>query len=181
MAIINNPFRLITISGASGTGKSLLTKKLAKVLNWSVFSVSTRQRTNAQEYSLAANQIHKLPKNVHLSVDREMKVAILNDKNKILESRLCGWQARNYQDILRILCICDRATKVKRYQIREKISAKKARQEIVERDNNNLANFIKLYSAQDYLNPKYYQLVIDTSEQTPAQEVQKVIDFIESK
>lgn len=181
MAIINNPFRLITVSGASGTGKSLLTKKLAKIFDWPIFSVSTLQRKNAQKYHLTVNQIAKLPKNVHRLVDQEMMTAIKNDKNKIFESRLCGWQAKNYQDILRILCVCNQATKVKRYRIREKISPKEARQEIVERDNANLENFIKLYGAQDYLNPKYYQLVIDTSRLTPALEAKKVIDFIKSR
>ncbi|KKQ87514.1 MAG: hypothetical protein UT11_C0051G0007 [Berkelbacteria bacterium GW2011_GWA2_38_9] len=181
MEIKNNPFRLITVSGASGTGKSLLTKQLASILGWPIFSVSSLQRENAKKYHLSADQIHQLPKSVHQSVDQQMISTIKRKENKILESRLCGWQSRNYSDILRILCICDSRISSKRYASREKIPVKKARQEILDRDKNNLENYTELYKASDYLDPKYYQLVIDSSSQTPAQEVEAVIDFIKSK
>lgn len=181
MEIKNNPFRLITISGASGTGKSLLTKQLASILGWPIFSVSSLQRENAQKYHLEPNQVHLLPKSVHESVDQKMQATIKNDENKILESRLCGWQARNYEDILRILCVCDPRVKAKRYANREQMPVKKARQEILDRDKNNLDNYSELYKAVDYLDPKHYQLVIDTSLKTPAEEIEMVMNFIKSK
>ena len=98
-------FRLITISGSAGSGKSLLVKLLSQALNWPILSASSQQRENAKKYHLPDNQINQLPDKIHQEVDQMMIDHIQIDKNIILESRLCGWQAKDYPDIFKILCL----------------------------------------------------------------------------
>jgi len=173
----NKGFRLITISGSSGTGKSLLTKKLASSLGWSIFSIPKRLRQLAQEKGIKVEDINTLPKEIHNQMEDDMADQIKSGKNFILESRLAGWQAKNQTDVLRILVISDQHKKFIRYADREKISIQEAKDQLKNRDQNNLEFYTQLYQAGNYLDPKHYQLIIDSSKMTPEQEVEKVLEY----
>lgn len=176
---MTNSFRAIAISGSSGTGKSLLVQGLSQKLGWPIFSVSAIQRENAQKFGLSSFDIHQLPDRVHQEVDQKMSEMAKTGQKVILESRLAGWLARDYSDILRVLCRCNPRVKIKRYAEREQLTLTEAKDELDKRDRENLERYQKLYQAKDYLNPKFFHLIINSAKMTPKEEVEAVLKFLE--
>lgn len=168
-------FRCLTVSGSPGVGKSRLIKELAKKLAWPIFSVSQLQRQYNQDHNLSINVISQTPDYIHQEMDQLMIEKIKTTKNEILESHLCGWQARNFSDILRILCLCEEKIKIERYSQREHLSLLEAKEVLELRNQSHQKKFTELYQASDYLDPKHYQLIIDTSKFTPEEEVKLVL------
>ena len=130
----NRPYRLITVSGSSSTGKSLFTKCLSSKLGWKIFSLSQKFRDEVKKNNLEITKVNDLSDEKHREMDDLMIQTIKNEKRLILESRLAGWQSKDYNDILKILVICDANIKYQRYAAREGLSVENAQQEIFNRD-----------------------------------------------
>lgn len=167
-------WRLITISGFSGTGKSRLSQDLSQSLGWPLENASSLGlNKKSTAYLLTDDQ--------HRAADNRAKELISEGQKLILDSRLGGWQAKEFPDIFRVLCTTDWATKISRYAKREGLSEGEAAKQLKLRDEQDQAKFLKLYNLKDYLNPGYFHLIISTDQYSVEEEVQLVLDSLESR
>ncbi len=166
--------RIITISGRIASGSTTLAKKLAERLKWQrmeggdIFWEAVRKRMNLSTKDTALR-----PDEEDLLFEKKQKEILENDKHLILESKLAGFVGKDMKGLFRILVICEDTTGTDQTQIRidrlvnrEGISVDEAKIEVLEREQNDIEKWRRLYADNDpkwtYWDHKYYDLVINT-------------------
>ncbi len=160
---MNLKYKNITISGGVAVGKNTLHNNLKPYLGplgWTFTSGGQLLRDFAKEYvqpvaSLAPDEFH------HKLDDRTKQ--LLEKGHIAIEAWLGGFMARDRQDTLRILLMCNNdALRVDRVANRDKVSIDDAKHYIKEREEGNFKEWRRIYGEYDFFNPEYYHLVIDT-------------------
>lgn len=155
-------YKNIVVCGDIGTGTTSLSKELAKKLDWKHISAGNFFRNYAINHNIPLWDKSKVPDDIERKVDNDFLEKMKKEKNFIFDSHYGGWFARNLENVLRILLICDKDVAAQRIISRE--SEHRETAEGIEKRRQGLrAKFKKLYSDADYENPKYFHLVIDTS------------------
>lgn len=166
--------RIITVSGRIAAGSTTLAKHLAKELGWKhieggeIFWEAVRSRLH-----LKSKETDKRPDQEDWDFDASIRDTLKNKSHLVLETKLAGFNAQGQDDVFKILVICDDEhgrdhidIRIDRLINREKINIKKAKEETMEREKNDLEKWRRLYADNDpnwvYYDPKYYDLVINT-------------------
>jgi CMP/dCMP kinase len=168
-------YRVIAISGEIGTGKSTLSKNLAKILGWEYINAGDFFRNWHKENNIPLSDSLKVPPELDKKIDADFIDKMTTGKNTIFESRLAGWLAKDIPDVFKILVTCEFEEAMKRTAKRETVSIAEAKTSSQKRSLQLQQKFQKLYLAKDFLNPKYFNLVIDTTNISPEASAQKVI------
>ncbi|MDP2585741.1 MAG: hypothetical protein Q8P29_02570 [Candidatus Levybacteria bacterium] len=166
--------RMITVSGRIASGSTTLGHKLAHVLGWhhveggEVFWEAIRAKMGLSEKDTDLR-----PDREDEDFDSSLKKILTSSKNLILETKLAGFNAQGIPGVFKIAVICedelgsDKADiRIDRLINREKISIEQAKGEVIEREENDLEKWRKMYAGGDqnwvYWDKKYYDLVINT-------------------
>lgn len=180
--------RIITVSGRIASGSTTLAKHIAEKLSWKhieggdIFWERVRARLN-----LDSKDTHKRPDNEDQIFDEELKKILREDKNLVLETKLAGFNAQGIDGVFKVLVICeDNAGKdhidirIDRFINREESSIEKAKQEVIERENNDIEKWRRIYANDDqnwvYWNPDYYDLVVNTYSHNPEESLRLVME-----
>ncbi len=164
-------FGNITISGGIAVGKNTLKDSLAEILaprGWQATSGGQILRDFTKEFvvpnaSLADDGFHR-------QLDDRTRSLLMSDQPYIIEAWLAGFVARDLENTLRILLICqDDALRIDRVANRDKITVDEAKQAIREREEDNMREWKRIYGDHDFWNPEFYHLVIDTYENGPVE------------
>ena len=101
------------------------------------------------------------------------------EKEIIYEGWLTGFFAQSYKDVLKVLLICSHDDiRVDRVANRDNITVKEAKNWIKNREKENITKWQKLYGNNDFWDPKYFDLVIDTYKTGSMETLGKVLDKI---
>ena len=166
--------RMITISGRIASGSTTLGHKLAGVLGWrhveggEIFWEAVRTKMGLSE-----KDTNLRPDKEDEDFDESLKNILQNGKNLILETKLAGFNAQGIPGVFKIGVVCEdkqgndkTEIRIDRLINREKISIEQAKEEVVDREKNDLEKWRRLYANGDkswiYWNKKYYDLVINT-------------------
>lgn len=166
--------RIITISGRIASGSTTLAKHLARYLNWKhleggeIFWEAVRSRLGLEE-----KDTNLRPDEEDLLFEEKQKEILDNHKHLVLESKLAGFCAQDFSDVFKICVICedengeDKADiRIDRLVNREEVPVDVAKTEVLEREENDLKKWRKLYANNDskwvYWDKKYYNLVVNT-------------------
>ena len=166
--------RIITISGRIASGSTALARHLSKQLGWrhieggEIFWEAIRKRMGFSE-----KDTNLRPDQEDMLFDAQLKKILEDDKNIVLETKLAGFNAQGVDGIFKILVTCEDAGGVDQTQIRidrlvnrAKVSMDVAKDEVLQREENDLDKWRKLYANNDsnwvYYDKKYYDLVINT-------------------
>lgn len=166
--------RMITISGRIASGSTTLGHKLAGILGWrhveggEVFWEAIRTKMGLSE-----KDTNLRPDKDDEDFDASLKKILENGENLILETKLAGFNAKNIPGVFKIAVVCgdengnDKTEiRIDRLINREKISIEQAKEEVVDREENDLEKWRRLYANNDpswvYWDKKYYDLVINT-------------------
>ncbi len=169
-------FKKITLSGPICSGKSSAFKNLQKKLGWPSFSASEFFRDYCQKKKIPLWQAEKRPDSLTRKVDLGMRERLKKKENLILEGWMAGIMAQGIPQVLKVLLTAEDKERVKRFAIREKLSQKEAGKKLREREENLLAKLKRVYQRDDFLVPKNYDLVIDTTFLKPKETAQKILD-----
>lgn len=178
---MNPDMRIITVSGRIGCGSTTLAKKLSEKLSWrhieggEVFWEEVRKKMGA-----TPKDTNLRPDGEDTRFDAELKKMLQEDKDIILETKLAGFNAQGIAGVFKILLLCDSRegndqtnVRIDRLVNREHVSIEEAKQEVLEREENDVAKWRKLYAHGDatwtYYDKKYYDLVINTFENNQEQ------------
>jgi len=163
----------ITISGRIGSGATTLAQKLSKVLGWEMLEGGQIMRRINQEVGADVVETNKRPDHFDLEYEEMVKKILREEKNRIVQSHLAGFDAQEIEGVYKILVVCEdeeendkKDIRIDRLVNRDKISVEEAKNEVIEREKRNLEKWIRLYVNNDetwvYWDKKYYDLVINT-------------------
>jgi len=168
----------ITISGKICTGKSTLLKSLQKELNWPVFMTGQLFREYVKKNQLNLDQVEEQNDEVTKKIDYQVRDKIYSPGNLIVDGWMSGLMANDSPDVLKVLLICKDDIRYQRFAEREKISINEAKKKVEERQSNWLNKLEKIYNRNDFMNPKNYDLVIDTSNLSSESVLKKVFSRV---
>ena len=156
-------FKNIAISGDIGTGKTTLAKNLAKKLGWQHLSTGEYFRKWHEEHGIPLEKTGEVPEEVDKAIDFEYQAKMRDEEHIIFESRLAGWLSRDFSYVFRVLCVTNFEEAMKRVAKRDRISVEEAKEKSHERSKALEEKFYNLYGTNDFLDPKYFDLVVDTT------------------
>lgn len=181
--------RNITISGRIGTGKTTLANHLAKALGWSELDGGKITREFTKEKGFHIKDTEKRPDEFDLSLEERIKKILKEENNHVIQSHLAGFDAKGISGIFKVLVICRNkkgkdktSVRIDRIMNRDNISLEKAKDEVLEREKQNLEKFRRLYANGDvnwfYWDDKYYDLVVNTYKLSPKEALEFVLKNI---
>lgn len=173
-------FRIITISGESGAGKSALLKELLtylEPLGWKKIHIGGLFREFCHTKGYTVQEIERVPAEVHREFDDMQAEILKTDSNIIIEGRMSGYLAcqTDLQDIVKIYCDLPLDIRARRFANREEIPVQEAERKVIARDNKDLAIYNALYDIEDYRDKQYYDLYLETT-RTPDELARIVFD-----
>ncbi len=173
---------LITLWWKAGSGKWTVSKLLADKLWYEIVSIGDMKRKLAAEMWINIIEFNKIwddPKKsaeFDLKYEEYQKSLKLTD-NIILDSRLWFYaQPKAFKILLDVdeEIAWERIFKARR-DTDKNTTKKHAVDEVKERNSSDEKRYMKLYNV-DLWNPENYNLVIDTSERTPEEVLQIILD-----
>ncbi len=170
---------IITIHGQAGSGKSSISKLLAKRLRYKRYSVGDLRRQIAKKHKLTISQLNKLGER-HDWTDKEpdqlQKKLGKQRKNFVIDGRTCfyfiphSFKVYLHADIkMRAKRVFKDERKAERFR-----SIKDAEKALLERDRSDRLRYRKYYRL-DINKMRHYDLVIDTTSLTKRQIVEKIM------
>lgn len=175
---------IITISGLSGSGKSTLTRLFAKKMSFEYFDAGKAQRELAKEKNLSLIKLNQLeekdPKFDHL-IDQKLISHANKHKNIILEGRISGWMCyQNNIKAFKIWIECPLNIRIQRIARREKKDILTATEETIFREKSENIRYKKYYNI-DRSNLSIYDLVVDSSKNSPNEIVGIILNKLKEK
>lgn len=185
--------RLITVSGRIASGSTTLGRKLAEELSW--------KHIEGGEifWEIVRGKLKLDPKDTNLRPDSEDKLfddslrkILAEEKNTVLETKLAGFFGKDLNDVFKILVICEDVQGVDQTQIRidrlvnrEQMSVADAKEEVLNREKNDVEKWRRMYAEDDkswsYWDQKYYDLVINTFLHDPEESLTMALDAVGAK
>ena len=155
-------YRNLIVCGDVVSVQTTLSRGLAKKLDWEFFSAGEFFRQYSRENNIPLWDKSKVPDDVEREVDSNFFNKILKEKHLIFDTHYGAWFARNLDHVFRILLICNKDVATQRLLDR-KHTHRETPGEIEERRRQFHEKFKKLYGDNNYEDPKYFHLVIDTT------------------
>lgn len=171
-------FNKITISGKICTGKTSLLKSLQKELSWPIFMTGKLFRDYVKENNLNLDQVWEQNEVLTKEIDFKVRDLLHQDGHLIVDGWMSGLMASKLPDVLKVLLTCDDKIRYQRFANREGISFDEAKKRVEERQSNWLSKLEKIYNRNDFLDPKNYDLIIDTTDATSQDILKKVLEKI---
>ena len=169
----------VTIFGLAGTGKSTISKIIAKDLNLSYNSTGNLMREKAQFLGMTIYEFDELCKN-DLSYDVALDKSVeefgkVND-NFIFESRLAWYFI---SDSVKIKLKCDEDVVFNRIAGRENISFDEAKMLTQKRANDVNERYSKIYPQIEFPPcDEKFDLVVDTTNLNVEEVIEKIKSFL---
>ncbi|MFA5770419.1 MAG: cytidylate kinase family protein [Patescibacteria group bacterium] len=168
----------ITISGRICTGKTTLLKSLEKELNWPIFMTGKLFRDYVAKNKFDLEQVEEQNEGLTKKIDYQVRDLIYAPGNLIVDGWMSGIMAADLPNVLKVLLICNDEIRYQRFADREKINIDEAKKRVDERQSNWLKKLEKIYNRNDFIDPKNYDLIIDTSNISSQDVLKKVLQKI---
>lgn len=169
-------FLKVTISGRICTGKTTLFWGLQEKLGWPMFSASQFFRDYARTYKVSLEKAEEQSEKFTKEVDYRMRDLLKADGNLIAEGWMAGIMADELAGVLRVLLTCESGVRAKRFAERDGISLQESEKKIREREKNLFDALEQIYQRRDFVDPKNYNFIVDTTRLTPDQLISAVLE-----
>ena len=168
-------YRSIAISGPIASGSTTTAKLLAKKLKIPYKVAGDFFRQYMQKHNIPLPQKEKVPDDIERKVDSELTDLIASEKPIIIDGLYIAYFARNMPHVLKVLLTCDEKVRINRALTRTH-THKETAQDVKRRDQAHDAKFRKLYANENFLDPKFFDLIIDTTNTTKEEVIAKILD-----
>lgn len=172
-------FRNIVVAGDVGTGTTTLAKSLSEKLGWKYIAAGDFFRAYALEHNLELWNKAAVPDEIEKEIDTGLINKLKKESGWVVDSHYAGWFVRDRKDIFKILLTCERHVATRRMQEREHTHTETA-EEIEKRRAGLYAKFKKLYSEENYEDPSFFDLVIDTTKVSAEETLTQVLKSLEN-
>lgn len=171
-------YQKVTISGRICTGKTTLFWGLQEKLGWPTFSASQFFRDYARTHKVSLEKAEEQSEQLTKEVDYRTRDMLKGEGNLIAEGWMVGVMADEIPGVLCVLLTCADAVRIKRFAERDNISLKEAEERVRQREENLFDALEEIYHRRDFVDPKNYNFVVDTSKLAPEQLITQVLDKI---
>lgn len=186
---------IITISGFPGSGKSSVARFLAKKLDYERIYMGEFHRKIAKRKDLTLEEEQKLAENdpsIDHEVDNEIRKAVESGDDFIIESRTAAGLFRKWgikKRSVHVFLKCELVVGAKRIfeqkrregaggrSEKETGSEEEQLEDVKERMKSETSRYRKYYGFDCY-DERLYDLVLDTTDLTVVQTVERIIDFL---
>lgn len=173
----------ITVSGPPGSGTTTISKLLSKKLKLPHVYAGEIFRREAERRGMALHDFSKYCERnpeIDKSLDDYQK-EILKKGNVIMEGRLAGWIAHlNNIPAFKVLLKADLDIRISRIINREGGNREEKLKEITEREKSEAKRYREFYGI-NINDETIYDLVIDTSDKSPREIVDIIINELKGK
>ena len=166
-------YRSIAISGQIAAGSTTTAKALAEKLNLKYHSAGDFFRKYFLEHNIPLYAKNQIPDELDQKIDKEL-AQLADQGGVVIEADYVCYFTRNMSHVLRVLLTCDEETRIKRAVSRVH-THKETSKEVKKRQEEIYNKFHKLYADEDFLDQKFFNLIIDTTN-TPPEKVAKIIE-----
>ena len=176
----------ITISGAPGSGKSTVAKRVAEKLELRHFSSGDYQRTLAKEMGLTITELARVAETdpeIDKKTDSWAEAIGEADDNFVMDSRLAFDFIPDSIKIFLDVTEDEAARRVfheKRKEETENTTQGRTFEVLKERKDAEMKRYQKYYGI-DYTNPDNYDLVIDTTSMPIHKVIEEIIKLVKEK
>jgi cytidylate kinase len=178
---------IITIGGPVGSGKGTVAKLLCEKLHLKQYSGGGFRRLKAKSLGMTLEDFNKMGEKeafTDTEADEWQKNLGQTDDNFVIDSRLGFYFIPHSIKILLTVDVDAGAARVwsdvndtRINQTRGK-TVEEQKKINVTRDLSDTLRYEKYYGIKNFMSPKNYDIVIDTSHITPQQAVDKIIEYI---
>ena len=177
---------VIVVSGPPGAGSSTVAKAVAKKMKLRYFSVGKIQKSfgNSKKEGKSSLEVWRKKygktREFHSKVLDKPQIEEAEKGNAVINSKLGIHFLKNMSD-KKIWLDVSLEVRAKRSAQRDKIPVEQARKEIKERENIERHEFKRLYGFDYFDQKKDADFVIDSSNSTIRETVNKILDFIRNR
>ena len=179
----------ITISGRLATGKSTLARHLGEILDWEILDGGAIIREYMHSNQISVKDTLKRPDQFDLDFEKSIEELLKNEEKHIVQAHLSGFSAQGIDGVYKILVVCNdelgedkQSIRIDRIINRDQVSAKQARIEVLQREEENLIKYRRLYANNDknwvYWDEKYYDLIVNTFSLNQKESLQYVLKHV---
>lgn len=171
-------YRKIIICGRRATGKTTLFWDLQKALGWPIFSVSEYLRDFIHRFNLrnVDDVLEKSP-DISRDIDDRIRMILEGESCCVLDVRIYGYMDSVPPDTLRVLLTANDAVRVARAAYREGTTPDRQKAKLDKKETDWIDKMSKLYNRNDFFDPRYYDLVIDTTNLKPEEVLSTVLQY----
>jgi cytidylate kinase len=171
---------VIRVSGYPGSGKTTLCKRLAEALGYQYHYAGGIFREMAKEKGMSIEDFYKaLDKDPELekSIDAKQEEIMCKSDNQIMEGRYAPFQPCPF-DTRNVLVMVEPSESARRGLLRPENAGRSLadmQRQTEERVLVERKRFNDLYGIENHLDPKHFDIVIDTTGLTSDQTFEKVM------
>lgn len=166
------PYSSITLSGPIASGTSTAGEAAAKKLNLKYISAGDFFRQYVVNHNIPLYDKSQIPDNLDEEVDAEL-TELANGGGYVIDAHYIGYFTKDSPQVLKVLLTCDYEIRISRALGRTHTHVE-SEEEIKLREAGLDAKFRKLYAAENFLDPKFFDLVIDTTTASPEEVVSQI-------
>jgi len=167
-------YKSIVISGPIAAGSSTASKAVADKLGLEYKSAGDFFREYMLKNNIPLYDKEKIPDHLDKKIDLEFSKFTDSKKGYIIDAHYAGYFNRNKKHVLKILLLCDDNVRFKRAMLRKHTHIESI-DEIRKREIGLDKKFRKLYADKNFLDPKYFDIVINTAISTIEETAESVI------
>jgi|SRR3990167_3449893 len=155
-------FTSIVLSGPVAAGTTTAAKALAAKLNLEYHSAGDFFRKYMLKYNIPLPNKEEIPDEVERDLDDKLTNLLETQKPVVIDGLYQAYFARNMPHVLKVLLTADEDVRIKR-AIERTHTHKETEEDVKKRDAAHDLKFRKLYADENFLNPKFFDLVINTT------------------
>lgn len=154
-------YKSIAISGQIASGTSTTAKALAEKLNLKYESVGDFFRKYMLENNIPLHDKSKIPDKLDRKIDHNL-TKLADAGGVVIDGHYFGYFTKDMPQVLKVLLTCDYKTRIERALTRTHTHTE-TEEEIKLREDGLDKKFRKLYADENFLDPKFFDLIINTT------------------
>lgn len=163
-------YRSIAISGPIASGTSTTGKSLAEKLGLKYHSAGEFFREYAIKNNFPLHDKEQIPDEIDKKIDTEL-TQNAKEGDTVVDAHYIGYFTHNMPHVLKVLLTCDYEMRIGRAATRIQPETE---EEIRLREEGLDKKFRKIYANENFLDPKFFDLIIDTTSTKPEEVVENI-------